>query len=183
VSAASSRTAGAVDIVPMRRRHLRAVLAIETLVYPTPWSMDLYRTELAASAGRTYRVALTGGSLVGYAGLMEVAGEGHVTTLAVDPQRQGQRIGTELLLHLLRAAQAASMDSVTLEVRAGNEPAQALYRRFGFTPAGIRRGYYQATGEDAVIMWAEEIQGPAFGDRLDAIAQSTAGSASTGAGE
>lgn len=164
-----SRGPAGIRVVPLEKRHLRAVMRIESVVYPTPWSRDLYRSELSFPSGRTYRAALAGAELVGYGGIMHVADEAHVTTLAVHPDQQGAGIGTQLLLALARAARADGMTSLTLEVRAGNEPAQALYRRFGLAPAGIRRGYYRSTGEDAVIMWAEQIDEPSYGDRLDAI--------------
>ena len=167
----SGRGAASIRIVPLAKRHLRAVMRIESVVYPMPWSRELYLSELSFRSGRTYRAALSGSDLVGYGGIMHVAGEAHVTTLAVRPDQQGSGIGTQILLALARAARADGMTSLTLEVRAGNEPAQALYRRFGLAPAGIRRGYYRATGEDAVIMWAEEIDTPSYGERLDAIEQ------------
>ena len=160
----------ALTISPLRRRHLRAVLRIENEVYPTPWTMGLYLAELASPVGRTYKVARSGGKVVGYGGIMYVVDEAHVTTLAVHPDHQGRRIGARLLLELVRAALEEGMTSLTLEVRASNRPAQALYRRFGLAPAGIRRGYYRASGEDAVVMWAEDIDSPAYGRRLDAIA-------------
>ena len=80
-----------VTIGPMRRRHLRAVLRIETEVYPTPWSMQLYLGELDSPEGRSYKVARSGQRVVGYGGLMYVVDEAHVTTLAVHPEHQGRR--------------------------------------------------------------------------------------------
>lgn len=173
-------TPRAVTISPMRRRHLRAVLRIETQVYPTPWSMQLYLGELDSTEGRTYRVARSGQKVVGYGGLMYVVDEAHVTTLAVHPEHQGYRIGARILLELTREAIAKGMTALTLEVRASNLAGQALYRRFGLVPAGIRRGYYREVDEDAIIMWAEEIDGPAYGARLDAIEAGLAGAPARG---
>ena len=135
-----------------------------------PWSMGLYRAELASPAGRSYKVARSGRRVVGYGGVMYVVDEAHVTTLAVHPDHQGRRIGARLLLELVRAARTEGMSSLTLEVRTSNQPGQALYRRFGLAPAGVRRGYYRDIGEDALIMLAEDIDGAAYGARLDAIA-------------
>ena len=70
------------------------------------------------------------------------ADDGHVTTIAVDPAWQRHGIGTRLLLALCREAVDRGVKALTLEVRAGNEPAQAMYRRFGFAPAGVRKNYY-----------------------------------------
>jgi ribosomal-protein-alanine N-acetyltransferase len=108
---------------------------------------------------------------------MYVVDEAHVTTLAVHPDHQGRRIGARLLAALVRAALGEGMTSLTLEVRASNRPAQALYRRFGLGPAGIRRGYYRGSGEDAVVMWAEDIDSEAYGRRLDAIEEALAAEA------
>lgn len=164
----------AVTISRLRRRHLRAVLRIENEVYPTPWSMGLYLAELTAPTGRNYLVARSGSRVVGYGGVMYVVDEAHVTTLAVHPDLQRRGIGARLLLELARAARREGMTSLTLEVRAENAAAQALYRRFGLAPAGIRRDYYKPAGaagpgEDAVVMWVEALDGPAYGARLDAI--------------
>jgi [ribosomal protein S18]-alanine N-acetyltransferase len=157
-------------IEPLRRRHVPAVTRIERLVSANPWSADLFRGELALSeASRHYRVARHGGRLVGFGGLMFVVDEAHVTTLSVHPDHQRRRIGTRLLAVLVREALARGVTALTLEVRAGNEPAKALYRRFGFAPAGIRKGYYAEVGEDALIMWAHDVDGAAYARRLDTI--------------
>ena len=93
--------------------------------------------------------------------------EAHVTTLSVHPDHQGERIGTRLLPCWCGRPLARGTKALTLEVRAGNEPAQALYRRFGFAPAGIRKNYYAEVGEDALIMWAHDIDGAEYAARLD----------------
>jgi ribosomal-protein-alanine N-acetyltransferase len=100
---------------------------------------------------------------------MFVVDEAHVTTLSVHPDHQGERIGTRLLAVLVREALDRETKALTLEVRATNEPAKALYARFGFAPAGIRRNYYAEVGEDALIMWAHDIDGAAYAERLTAI--------------
>ena len=157
-------------IEPLRRRHVAAVTRIERQVSANPWSADLFRGELALpEASRYYRIARRGGRVVGFGGLIFVLDEAHVTTLAVQPDHQGTRIGTRLLLVLVREAVARGTTALTLEVRMGNEPARALYQRFGFVPAGIRKNYYAEVGEDALIMWAHDVDGVEYGERLDAI--------------
>lgn len=152
-----------VRIAPMRRRHLRSVLEIDRKVYPRPWSLSLYQAELAmAEHRRIYLVARVGRRVVGHAGLTFAADQGHVTTVAVDPAWQGRGVGARLLLVLLRGALAGGARSFTLEVRASNDTAQRLYRRFGFVEAGIRAGYYAESGEDAVIMWADDVDTPRY---------------------
>lgn len=164
-----------VTLAPMRRRHLRGVLAIEEQVYPKPWSMALFLSELGLSDQRTYLVAKVDGRVVGYGGVMYVLPDAHVTTLAVDPAVQRQAIATRLLLALCRAAITKGATALTLEVRTSNAAAQELYRRFGFAPAGVRKGYYSDTGEDAIVMWANDIDAPEYGARLDELAAAIAG--------
>ena len=161
--------ADAVRVTAMRRRHLRPVVRIEEECYPRPWSATLFLSELAQRTSRRYVVATVGPMLVGYSGLMYVEDEGHVTTLTVDPAWHRRGVGTVLLLDQVRAAVAHGTRHLTLEVRASNAPAQVLYRRFGFAPAGVRRNYYAETGEDAIVMWAHEVDSEAYAQRLAGI--------------
>jgi ribosomal-protein-alanine N-acetyltransferase len=158
-----------VQLVPMRRRHLRAVLRIENQVYPRPWSLSLFVSELALRSTRVYYVARVDGVVVGYVGLMLAGEDAHVTTIAVDPAWHRRGIGTRLLLHAARLAVGRGARHLTLEVRVSNAPAQALYRHFGFHPAGIRKGYYVETNEDALVMWAEDIDTDDYRARLAAL--------------
>jgi ribosomal-protein-alanine N-acetyltransferase len=155
-----------VHLVPMRRRHLRSVLRIEAQVYPRPWSLSLFVSELALRSSRSYVVARVGGSVLGYAGLMLAGDDAHITTIAVDPAWHRHKIGTRLLAHLAREAVKRGALHLTLEVRVSNDAAQLLYRRFGFKPAGIRKNYYVETNEDALVMWAEDITSPEYQARL-----------------
>ena len=165
----------AVQLVPMRRRHLRSVLRIEAQVYPRPWSLALFMSELGLRATRSYVVARVDGVVVGYAGLMLSMDDAHITTIAVDPAWHRQKIATRLLLHLAREAQRRGARNLTLEVRVSNHGAQALYRSFGFHPAGIRKNYYVETNEDAIVMWADDIDGAAYGARLVEIEEGIPG--------
>jgi ribosomal-protein-alanine N-acetyltransferase len=154
---------------PMRRRDLRHVMAIEEVVFPEPWSMAVFASELSLREGRAYRVARDGRRVAGYFGLMFVDEEAHVTTVAVAPGYQRRGVGTALMLEAARTALDAGSRHLSLEVAAGNERAQALYRRFGFAPVGVRKGYYQRTGEDAFVMWAYDVGSPAYAERLAGI--------------
>ena len=158
-----------VEITPMRRRHLRAVLRIEQQVYPRPWSTSLFLSELALRSTRAYIVARVGRELVGYAGLMMTLDDGHVTTIAVDPEWHQNKIGTRLLLWLAREGIARGAKSLTLEVRMTNSPAQDMYKKFGFVPVGVRKNYYQEVNEDAIVMWAHDVDLPAYAALLDSI--------------
>ena len=158
-----------VHIVPMRRRHLRAVIRIEAETHPRPWSLSLFISEMALRTSRAYYVARINGVLCGYAGLMVSEDDGHVTTLAVDPAWHRNKIGTRLLLTLARTAIRRGASNLTLEVRVTNTAAQEMYRQFGFRPAGIRKNYYVETNEDALVMWANDIDGPEYRARLATI--------------
>ena len=161
-----------VRIEPMRRRHLRGVLRIEQQANPRPWSLNLFLSELRYTDSRVYLVARAGHEIVGYAGLMLVAGDGHVTNVGVEPRHRRRGIATRLVLELARRAIDEGATALTLEVRVSNTAAQELYRRFGFAPAGVRRGYYSDSNEDALIMWAEDLDTPAYRARLRAIESS-----------
>lgn len=154
-----------VTVSPMRRRHLRAVLEIERRVYPRPWSARLFEDELDRT-GRVYLVARVGPTVVGYAGLLMIADDGHVATVAVHPDWQGRGVATRLLAELVEGALRLGANQLTLEVRVSNLTAQAVYRRFGFAPAGARKAYYGDNGEDALVMWAHEVSGPEYRRRL-----------------
>lgn len=158
-----------IELVRMRRRDLRKVMAIEHVVFPEPWSHAVFVSELALRTGRAYRVAREGREMVGYIGMMFVEEEAHVTTVAVAPEHQGRGIGTQIMLGAMGIAREHGCRQVSLEVAVSNTRAQALYRRFGFVPVGVRKNYYQLTGEDAYVMWAYEVDSPAYTARLARI--------------
>ncbi len=158
-----------VEVIAMRRRHLPSVLRIEGKVYPRPWSAGLFLSELAQRGSRAYLVARHQAKVVGYAGVMILGDEGHITNIAVDPAFHRHRIGMRLLLNLVEAALKRDVRSMTLEVRRANAGAQAMYRKFGFQTVGVRKGYYVETGEDAYIMWAEGVDTADYRRRLDKI--------------
>jgi [ribosomal protein S18]-alanine N-acetyltransferase len=140
---------------PMRLADLPAVLELEEQLFaPDTWTAAMYRDELARTDTRHYLVAEDGARVVGYAGLIAYADEAHVSTIGVATDRQGEGVGAQLLDALLVEADRRS-PVVLLEVRADNELAQGLYRRRGFTEIGRRRGYYQPSGADAVVMKRE----------------------------
>jgi ribosomal-protein-alanine N-acetyltransferase len=163
-----------VHVVPMRRRHLRSVLRIEAEVYPRPWSMSLFMSELGMRATRAYFVARVGRDVVGYTGLMLMGDDGHITTIAVDPAWHRHQIGTRLLLALVHEARAREALNLTLEVRVSNRGAQDLYRRFGFESVGVRKGYY-AENEDAMIMWSNGINVAEYAAHLSALERTIRG--------
>jgi ribosomal-protein-alanine N-acetyltransferase len=159
----------------MRRRHVRHVLRIEQQVYPRPWSAAVFASELAQSnSSRAYFVAEVSGRVVGYAGLWFTPDGAHVTNIAVDPAWQRRYVATRLLVALAERARSGGAKALTLEVRNSNVAGQELYRRFGFVPAGMRRKYYEGT-EDAIVMWAHDIDQPAYAERLAELGRSVDG--------
>ncbi len=160
-----------VEITRMRRRHLKGVMAIEHQVYPRPWSPNLFLSEMNEFRNRTYLVAKIGKDVVGYGGVMCYGEEAHITTIAVDPMHHRKKIGTRLLYELLQEGLRLGGRAASLEVRVSNWGAQRLYGQFGFRPVGVRKNYYQETGEDAVVMWADEISSRDYRQRLEELVE------------
>ena len=151
---------------PMVEADVDAVRALDVLVQPAPWSEEFLRDQMANSMTRTLLVAEgVNGVPVGHAALMVVADEGHVTSIAVDPAHQRHGIGSCLLAALCSDARARGLTAMTLEVRVDNAAAIALYRRFGFAPAGVRPRYYvdpDGTTTDALVLWVHDLEDPVF---------------------
>jgi ribosomal-protein-alanine N-acetyltransferase len=141
-----------VVIAELRWWHIAELLPIEADLFGAEqWSAAMFWNELAH--GHYYRVAVHDGEVVGYAGLAVTASdEAAVQNIAVRRDRQRHGIGEALLADLLAEADRRSVSRVFLEVAVDNEVAQRLYRRHGFAPAGIRRGYYQPSNTDALTM-------------------------------
>lgn len=137
----------------MRWWHLPAVLAIEAQVFGAePWTERTFWSELGQVDTRHYLVALAGEQVVGYAGLCDYPDDAFVQTLGVAPAAQRQGLGARLLQALLDEAARRRHSTVSLEVRADNTGAIGLYEKFGFRRTGLRRGYYQPSGTDALVL-------------------------------
>ena len=142
-----------IELARMRWWHVEQVVPVERVLFPDePWSARLFWSELGQLDTRHYLVAVNDGIVVGYGGLCAYPDEAFVQTLAVAPEQQGEGLGAVLLQALLDEAARRRKTTVSLEVRADNAPAQRLYQRFGFRQAGVRRGYYQPSGTDALIL-------------------------------
>lgn len=135
-------------------------MVIEEAQFPEPWTRSMLLDEIRRTDTRRYTVAEEGRALVGYLGMMFIAGEAHVNTIGTAPGHEGRGIATTLLTDAWRDAHKRGITRVSLEVAVSNVRAQALYRRFGFAPVGVRRNYYERTGEDALVLWAEIGDGP-----------------------
>jgi ribosomal-protein-alanine N-acetyltransferase len=163
---------GSVVIEPMRHRHVNQALAIERSAYPKPWSGRVFHDEIdqVRDATRLYLIARRGRTVVGYAGLMFVGDEAHVTNVVVHQERRRTGIATRLLGTLAAAAIERGCTAWTLEVRMSSTGAQELYRAFGFVPVGVRTRYYEGN-EDAIVMWCHDIQSEAYARRLAELAR------------
>jgi ribosomal-protein-alanine N-acetyltransferase len=153
--AAAQGAAPEVTLRPMSRADLPAVLGLEHALFgDEAWTEGMLAGELdGVASGRYYLVAQDGGEVIGYAGLLTPGGgQADVLTLAVTEQRWGRRVGAILLDALISEAARRGCTEVFLEVRIDNERAQRLYAGRGFTEIGVRRGYYQPSGTDALVM-------------------------------
>ena len=132
---------------------LPAVIAIERRSFPTPWSLAMFVLELSKPSGICL-AASEGDELRGYLVCSRYDQVWHLMNVAVAPEHRRGGIATTLIGALFREAREGL--PFTLEVRVSNRQAIAMYERFGFHSAGLRRRYYHDNGEDALIMWLEQ---------------------------
>jgi len=146
-----------VELRTMRWWDIDAVMRLESELFADEsWTETMFWSELAQRETRHYVVAVDGDEVIGYAGLCAYAPhEAYVQTIGVTKARQGEGIGTRLLFELIAEAGRRDCPRLDLEVRADNDTAIALYERHGFHRIGVRRGYYQPSGTDAVVMRRE----------------------------
>lgn len=144
-----------VRVVPMTADHLDEVAELERICFPDPWSRNMLAEELD-NALSAFLVALDDeGRVAGYAGLQVVLDEGTITNVAVRPEYRRQGVAHQLLQVFLNFAQGHRLAFLTLEVRASNYGAIALYGELGFRSVGRRKNYYEHPKEDALIMTKE----------------------------
>jgi [ribosomal protein S18]-alanine N-acetyltransferase len=163
-----SPQANAVVLRPMNSADLGGVMELELALFgEESWSRDMLAGELRQQPGSRYYLVAEdeSGQIVAYAGLLAAGTQADVVTLAVSMPRWGQGIGSQLLAALLAEARRRGCTEVFLEVRMDNMRAQRLYRERGFTEIGIRHGYYQPSGADALVMRLDLASQPAEGVR------------------
>ena len=149
-------TAVALEIRTLGLSDLDDIEEIEQRAYPTPWSRSMFASELAKPTSICLG-AFEGEQLVGYMINSRYVDAWHVMNVAVDPDRQRRGIATALIERLFDLTAEDDRRGYTLEVRVSNDEAIRLYRKLGFEPRGIRRGYYTDNREDALIMWRDSI--------------------------
>jgi len=139
---------------------------LERRCYALPWNASAYATEIGNSIAY-YTVAKdSAGIVVGFAGMWVIMDEIHITTLAVDPDVRGKSVGERLLLDMLEAGMERGAHRATLEVREHNLAAHNLYLKYGFEDVAIRKKYYSDNGENAVIMWANDLYSADYQEKL-----------------
>jgi len=138
-------------LVPMDRSHLAAIAAIERACFSAPWSEDMLAEELYHDNASYIVAEREDGVVAGYAGLLAVLDEGYITNIAIDPAYRRQGVADALVSAFCRFGEK-HLAFLTLEVRASNQAAIALYEKHGFSPAGRRKHYYNHPTEDAILM-------------------------------
>lgn len=140
------------DIIPMTADHLDQAAEIERICFSDPWSRRMLAEHLENECAATLVAQGEDGTVLGYAGLLVAADEGYITNVAVRPEYRRQGVASQLLDVFARFARGRALAFLTLEVRASNAAARALYAKHGYIQAGLRKNYYEHPKEDAVIM-------------------------------
>jgi ribosomal-protein-alanine N-acetyltransferase len=155
------------QLKPPTTEQLPHLCALDQICLGGIWTLEGYQRELQSPNSTLLVLSLPAKngqeeSIIGCGCFWAILEEAHLTLLAVHPEYQGQGLGQLLLYTLLKNAQERGLERATLEVRASNQEALSLYKKFGFKIAGRRKGYYQKTGEDALILWRGDLHYPDF---------------------
>jgi ribosomal-protein-alanine N-acetyltransferase len=139
-------------IVNVTEAELKQIEQIEKQCFSSPWTVEQLRSQLHDEHHEFIAAVDDLGAVLGYVGMMYVLDEGCISNVAVAPAFRRNGIADELIRELVDMCKGLSLAFVTLEVRAGNEPAKALYAKHGFVPVGTRKNYYDLPKEDAILM-------------------------------
>ena len=145
------------EIRPMRMEDIDDIMEVEHHSFTIPWSRASFVQELTENKCARYLVLSDGGKVWGYAGMWLVLDEGHITNVAIHPDKRGLGLGERLMRALVQLAADTGLDWMTLEVRRSNITAQNLYHKVGFIDVGYRKRYYSDNQEDALIMALEHL--------------------------
>jgi ribosomal-protein-alanine N-acetyltransferase len=157
------------DITTMNAADIPAVLRIEGLSFTTAWPTNAFWNEIHDNKLAHYYIGRFDDRIVAYGGIWVILDDSHITTIAAHPDVRGRKIGEEMLLFLIEDAIARGASWMTLEVRESNESAQNLYKKYGFTVVSTRRAYYSDNNENALVMWAGNLKGELYQNRLRAL--------------
>ena len=139
-------------IIDTTETQLEQIEAIERQCFSCPWTLEQLRSQLSDDRHVFLAAVAESGAVLGYVGMMFVLDEGYISNVAVAPDFRRQGVADALISALMTRAEELGLAFVTLEVRAGNEPAKALYAIHGFVPVGRRKNYYDLPKEDAILM-------------------------------
>ena len=145
-----------IEVFPFTNEHIDDVTKISALSFTTPWSRESMEKELYNVFSK-YVVAKIDNRIIGFGGMWLIIDEGHITNIAVHPEFREYGVGSKILQGLIHICNEHNAHAMTLEVRSSNLPAQGLYKKYGFLEEGIRKKYYEDTGEDAILMWKRDV--------------------------
>lgn len=142
------------ELYSMTEKDLDEISALDKLCFTLPWSRQSFADEIENKIA-VYYIMREDGEMIGYCGMWEVSGEGHITNIAVHPNYRRRGYGAVLVDKLIETAVRKNLSLLTLEVRKSNLAARRLYERHGFVILGMRPRYYEDNKEDAYIMTKE----------------------------
>ena len=169
---------------PPQAEQLYQVVHLDRLCFGGMWTLAAYQREIVSPNSNLLTLSVSPPEIqyraepekiVGFGSFWTILEEAHITILMIHPNWQHQGLGQLLLWALLKDACGHKLERATLEVKASNQAALSLYQKFGFKIAGRRKGYYQATGEDGLILWRGDLQYPEFKTNLQIWQQQICG--------
>lgn len=137
----------------MNVEDIARVLVVEHDAFAVPWTENAFYNELTTNQFAKYVVMELDEKIIGYCGVWIVVDEAHITNIAIHSKYRGKGYGEMLFQSVIELSKMFGAQTMTLEVRVSNIPAQNLYKKLGFLPGGIRKNYYSDNGEDALVMW------------------------------
>lgn len=152
-----------IQLEPLKSQDLEQVVKLDQTCLGGLWNKNGYQREIDSPNSTILVISLLPEQqIIGLGCFWAILEEAHITLLAVDPDYQGRGLGQLLLYNLLAQAVSQKLERATLEVKTSNQIALALYQKFGFKIAGIRKGYYQKTQEDGYILWKSGLNSSLF---------------------
>lgn len=157
---------------PPQLEQLPQIVELDKLSLGGLWTLEGYRRELESPNSNLLVLSIVNSTtsteeqIIGCGCFWAILEEAHITLLAIHPDYQGRGLGQLLLYALLKDALVRKLERATLEVRESNAVALSIYQKFGFKLAGRRKGYYQKTGEDALVLWRGDLDTPSFSQEL-----------------
>ncbi|SDJ78162.1 ribosomal protein S18-alanine N-acetyltransferase [Salimicrobium halophilum] len=144
-----------VSVREMTTEDIEQVMWVERASFTVPWPKETFLEEVENNPHAAYFLIEEDGEVIGYCGAWFFNEGGHITNIAIHPSYRGHKYGKLLFMEVMNEARKHKIRLLTLEVRVSNTTAQHMYRRFGFKPAEVRKGYYADNGEDALVMWVK----------------------------